>query len=207
MGTLNVSKILCLTLFSSTGAFATHTFFQSRGFKYIHTPLITNSDCEGAGEMFQVTTLLGKNVPRLKDGSIDYSQDFFKSPKYLSVSGQLNVECFACCMSDVYTFGPTFRAEDSHTTRHLAEFWMIEPEIAFADLKDDMNLAEDFLRFCMQFVLDNCMADLEFFDSKIEKGLIDRLRRVAETPFAHYTYTDAVALLLDHVKSGKVKVS
>ena len=157
--------------------------------------------------MFQVTTLLGKNVPRLKDGSIDYSQDFFKSPKFLSVSGQLNVECFACCMSDVYTFGPTFRAEDSHTTRHLAEFWMIEPEIAFADLKDDMNLAEDFLRFCMQFVLDNCMADLEFFDSKIEKGLIDRLRRVAETSFAHYTYTDAVALLLDHVKTGKVKVS
>ena len=186
-------------------AFATHSFFQSRGFKYIHTPLITSSDCEGAGEMFSVTTLLEKDVPRTKDGKIDYSQDFFKGPKFLSVSGQLNVECFACCMSDVYTFGPTFRAEDSHTSRHLAEFWMIEPEIAFADLNDDMALAEDFLRFCIQFVLDNCMADLEFFDSKIEKGLIDRLKRVAEKSFAHFTYTDAVALLIEHVKGGKVK--
>jgi asparaginyl-tRNA synthetase len=196
----------CVTRVRNACAYATHTFFQSRGFKYIHTPLISGSDCEGAGEMFGVTTLLEKDeVPRLENGKVDYSKDFFKRPVFLSVSGQLNVECFACCMSDVYTFGPTFRAEDSHTSRHLAEFWMIEPEIAFANLKDDMALAEDYLRYCVQFVLDNCKSDIEFFEDKIEKGLIERLTKVASTNFAHLTYTDAVAMLLEHEKSGKVK--
>ena len=194
----------CVARVRNACAYATHTFFQSRSFKYIHTPLISGSDCEGAGEMFQVTTLLEKDCPRTADGKVDYSQDFFIRPVFLSVSGQLNVECYATCLSDVYTFGPTFRAEDSHTSRHLAEFWMIEPEICFAGLKEDMALAEDYLRYCIQFVLDNCKSDLEFFEEKVEKGLIERLMKVASTKFAHLTYTDAIAMLQEHVASGKV---
>jgi asparaginyl-tRNA synthetase len=180
-------------------AFATHKFFAERGFLYIHTPIITTSDCEGAGEMFGVTTMLpesGKgDLPRDKAGNIDWSKDFFKAPANLTVSGQLQVESFAVSMSDVYTFGPTFRAENSHTNRHLAEFWMIEPEIAFADLADDMALAEDYLKYCTQFVLDNCGGDLAFFNQRVEKGLIERLKLVVSTPFHRMTYTEAIELL------------
>jgi asparaginyl-tRNA synthetase len=181
-------------------AFATHKFFAERGFLYIHTPIITTSDCEGAGEMFGVTTMLpesGKHddVPRTEEGDIDYSKDFFKAQASLTVSGQLQVESFAVSMSDVYTFGPTFRAEKSHTNRHLSEFWMIEPEIAFANLSDDMALAEDYLKYCTQFVLDNCGADLAFFDERVEKDLIERLKLVVSTPFHRMTYTDAIELL------------
>lgn len=186
-------------------SFGVHQFFQGEGFHYVNTPIITGSDAEGAGEMFRVSALDPKNPPLNEAGEVNYQEDFFGKETHLTVSGQLEAETYAMGLGEVYTFGPTFRAENSNTTRHLAEFWMIEPEIAFADLKDDMALAEDFLRFCIQFVLDNCMADLEFFDSKIEKGLIERLKRVAETSFAHYTYTDAVALLIEHVAAGKVK--
>jgi asparaginyl-tRNA synthetase len=180
-------------------AFATHKFFAERGFLYIHTPIITTSDCEGAGEMFGVTTMLpedGKgDLPRDAEGNIDYSKDFFKAQASLTVSGQLQVESFAVSMSDVYTFGPTFRAENSHTNRHLSEFWMIEPEIAFADLADDMALAEDYLKYCTQFVLDNCGADVVFFDERVEKGLMERLKLVVSTPFHRMTYTEAIVLL------------
>jgi len=184
---------------------------------YINTPLITASDCEGAGEMFSVTTLLDEaskinattkkanGLPLTKEGKVDYNKDFFKKPAYLTVSGQLNVETFACAMSDVYTFGPTFRAENSNTTRHLAEFWMIEPEIAFADLNDDMALAEDYLKFCVQFVLDHCAEDLAFFDKFTEKGLRERLKNVVATPFARLTYTEAIELLMTHKREKKVK--
>lgn len=154
-------------------AYATHQFFQSRDFLYIHTPIVTTADCEGAGEMFQVTTLLpsdGKGgVPRMANGDIDYNKDFFGKPTGLTVSGQLQVESFAVSMSDVYTFGPTFRAEASHTSRHLAEFWMIEPEIVFATLEDDMNLAEDYLKFCTKFVRDHCADDVAYFNDAVDK--------------------------------------
>jgi len=188
-------------------AFATHTFFNERGFLYIHTPIVTAADCEGAGEMFGVTTLMPSqpkgDLPRLKDGSIDWKKDFFGRPTMLTVSGQLQVEAFACSMSDVYTFGPTFRAENSHTSRHLAEFWMIEPEIAFATLKEDMALAEDYLKFCTQWVLDHCSEDLKFFEETFEKGLIERLKNVVAAPFKVLTYTEAIELLLspEHVSS------
>jgi len=183
---------------------ATHKFFQEQGFVNLHTPLITASDCEGAGEMFQVTTLLKNgsakvaDVPLIKEtGKPDYSQDFFKKPAFLTVSGQLNGEMYACALGKIYTFGPTFRAEDSHTTRHLAEFWMIEPEVAFADLDDNMDLAEAYLKFVVQFVLDNCMEDLIFFDKFVDKKkLIERLRKVLEEPFARMSYTEAVDCLL-----------
>ncbi len=197
-------------------AYATHSFFQDRGFQYIHTPLVTGADCEGAGEMFSVTTLLEKDVPRTKEGAVDYTKDFFGKPSFLTVSGQINVECFSCAMSDVYTFGPTFRAEESHTSRHLAEFWMIEPEIAFADLDDDAALAEDYLKYCVFYVLDNCRADLEFLqnaekifakqtNSKVEVPLIERLESVVGQPFARLTYTEAVEMLMNHVRQKKVK--
>eukprot|EP00744_Colponema_vietnamica_P002406 GILI01003780.1.p1 GENE.GILI01003780.1~~GILI01003780.1.p1 ORF type:complete len:721 (+),score=269.62 GILI01003780.1:54-2216(+) len=180
-------------------AYATHQFFQTRGFLYIHTPLITASDCEGAGEMFQVTTLIPKDgtakLPMHKDGKVNYNEDFFRKPAFLTVSGQLSVENFSCAMSDVYTFGPTFRAENSHTSRHLAEFWMIEPEMAFADLEDDMECAESYLKFCLTYVLENCLEDLQFFDKNIEKGLIDRLRNVVNNAFAKVSYTEAIELL------------
>ncbi|XP_057966970.1 asparagine--tRNA ligase, cytoplasmic 1 [Malania oleifera] len=256
-------------------AYATHTFFQKHGFLYIHTPIITTSDCEGAGEMFQVTTLIsdaekvekelikspppseeeiqagkqcvkekGEAVAKLKsakaskeeisasvatltkakeelskleersklkpgiphkDGKIDYAQDFFARQAFLTVSGQLQVETFACSLSSVYTFGPTFRAEHSHTSRHLAEFWMVEPEIAFADLKDDMNCAEAYVKFLCHWLLDNCLDDMEFMAKHFDKSAIDRLKLVASTPFERITYTDAVELLKDAEKKGKKK--
>lgn len=176
-------------------AHATHLFFQQRGFLYIHTPLLTGSDAEGGGAMFRVTTLEDPLGAYKKDGSVDYTKDFFGKPAYLTVSGQLEGEILACALSDVYTFGPTFRAENSNTSRHLAEFWMIEPEMAFADLKTDMECAESYLKFCVQYVLDHCREDLEFFDKFIEKGLLERLHQVATTPFAHLTYTAAIDIL------------
>ena len=167
-------------------AFATHLFFQERGFLYVHTPMITGSDCEGGGEMFRVTTL---------DDMKDPSKDFFGKPAYLTVSGQLEGEILALALSDVYTFGPTFRAENSNTSRHLAEFWMIEPEMAFADLKANMECAESYLKFCVRYALEHCGEDLEFFDKFIENGLLARLQHVADSPFAHLTYTQAVEIL------------
>ncbi|KAA8534884.1 hypothetical protein F0562_029900 [Nyssa sinensis] len=254
-------------------AYATHTFFQKHGFLYVHTPIITTSDCEGAGEMFQVTTLIndaeklekeliknpppseadveaakslvtekGEAVAQLKsakaskqeisasvaeltkakenlskleeraklkpgipqkDGKIDYSQDFFARQAFLTVSGQLQVETFACALSSVYTFGPTFRAEHSHTSRHLAEFWMVEPEIAFADIKDDMNCAEAYVKFLCQWLLDNCLDDMEFMVKNFDKGAIDRLRMVASSDFVRISYTDAVAILEEAAKERK----
>ncbi|KAL5573039.1 hypothetical protein UlMin_022636 [Ulmus minor] len=255
-------------------AYATHTFFQKHGFLYVHTPIITTSDCEGAGEMFQVTTLISEaeklekelvknpppsesdveearllvkekgdivsqlksakaskgeigasvtelkkakenlakveersklkpGIPKKDDGKIDYTQDFFARQAFLTVSGQLQVESFACSLSSVYTFGPTFRAENSHTTRHLAEFWMVEPEIAFAELEDDMNCAEAYVKFLCQWLLDNCYDDMEFMADKFDKGCISRLKMVASTPFQRITYTKAVELLEEAVKGGK----
>ncbi|KAF5743022.1 asparagine--tRNA ligase cytoplasmic 1-like [Tripterygium wilfordii] len=254
-------------------SFATHSFFQEHGFLYVHTPIITTSDCEGAGEMFQVTTLINEaeklerelivnpppskadveaarlmdkekgeavaqlkaskankqdinsavaelkrareNVSKLeerfnlkpgipkKEGKIDYGQDFFGRQAFLTVSGQLQVETYACALSSVYTFGPTFRAEQSHTSRHLAEFWMVEPEIAFADLKDDMNCAEAYVKYLCQWLLDKCLDDMEFMAKHIDKSCIDRLRLVASTPFVRISYTEAVELLQQAVKDGK----
>ncbi len=181
-------------------AFATHLFFQERDFVYVHTPIITAADAEGAGEQFLVTTLDVNKPPRHSDGTIDFSKDFFSRPTYLTVSGQLNGETYACALSDIYTFGPTFRAENSNTSRHLAEFWMIEPEMAFADLKDNMACAEDYLKFVVRYVLEHCAEDMEFFDAFIEKGIIERLKQVTDTPFAHMTYTEGVEILK---KSGK----
>lgn len=176
-------------------AFATHLYFQERGFLYIHTPIITGSDCEGAGKMFRVTTLDADKPPRTKDGKVDFTQDFFGKPSYLTVSGQLNGEIYASAMTDIYTFGPTFRAENSNTSRHLAEFWMIEPEMAFADINDNMDSAEGYLKFVLKYVLDNCKEDLEFFDKFVSEGLIKRLQHVVETPFERATYTYAVRIL------------
>lgn len=259
-------------------AYATHTFFQDNGFLYVHTPIITASDCEGAGEMFQVTTLLGEaesgehepvdeealkslraevaaqgdkvkeakaaaaedkenkdlakiskkevkkllqlkesltvmeekarvigGIQRKEDGTIDYSKDFFGKPSYLTVSGQLNGEYYACALSNVYTFGPTFRAENSHTTRHLAEFWMIEPEMAFCTIEDDMQCAEDYVRFCCKHVLETCRPDLEFITKMIDPQAIERLEQVASTPFMRLSYTDAIAKLEEVVKNGEKK--
>ena len=180
----------------NTLAFATHEFFQGRGFYYFNAPLITASDCEGAGEMFQVTTLDLDNPPRDKEsGKVDYSQDFFGRPANLTVSGQLEAETYACALGSVYTFGPTFRAENSNTTRHLAEFWMIEPEVAFADLHDDADLAEDFLRHLFRAVLTKCPEELKFFNDRIEKGLLDNLTRLADAEFTRITYTEAIKIL------------
>lgn len=179
----------------NTIAFATHKFFQEKGFYYLHTPIITLSDCEGGGELFQVTTLDRENPQKNALGSLDYSLDFFGKPAFLTVSGQLNAESYACALSDVYTFGPTFRAENSHTTRHLAEFWMIEPEMAFADIHDDMDLAESFLKYIFQTVLENCSEDLELFEKFIRPGVIQRLQKIVETPFPRVTYTEAIAML------------
>ena len=179
-------------------AYAIHQFFQERGFVYVHTPLITGSDCEGAGEMFQVTTLDINNPPRCEDGSIDYSKDFFGKQTNLTVSGQLNVEAYCMAFRNVYTFGPTFRAENSNTTRHAAEFWMIEPEIAFADLNDDMALAEDMLKYIINYCLENAPEEMEFFNNFIDKGLLERLHNVVDNDFAHVTYTEAIELLKKH---------
>jgi asparaginyl-tRNA synthetase len=179
---------------------AIHSFFQERDFIYVQTPIITTSDCEGAGQMFGVTTLNLKQPPRAADGSIDWQQDFFGRPAYLTVSGQLEGEIFALAFSKVYTFGPTFRAENSNTPRHLAEFWMIEPEMAFYELADNMRLAEEFLKYTIRYVLDHCREDLEFFNERIEKTVLATLEHVADSQFGHITYTDAIEELK---KSGK----
>lgn len=176
-------------------SFATHKFFQERGFLYLHTPVITGSDCEGAGQMFNVTALDINKPPRTPQNKIDYSQDFFGSQTYLTVSGQLEGETYACALSDIYTFGPTFRAENSNTARHLAEFWMIEPEMAFATLEDDMECAESYLKYCLKFVLDNCPEDMQFFENFISKGVIAKLEHVVNTPFQKLTYTEAIEIL------------
>ncbi len=184
-----------VTRVRNTLAFATHEFFQSRGFLYIHTPIITASDCEGAGELFRVSTLDPDKSPKTKEGKVDFSQDFFQKPAYLTVSGQLNAEIYAMAHSDVYTFGPTFRAENSNTTRHLAEFWMIEPEMAFATLKEDMELAESYLKFTIKALLERNLEDVAFFDKMISPGLLNMLENVVKTPFEHLTYTKAVEIL------------
>jgi len=176
-------------------AYAIHNFFMERGFVYVHTPLITGSDCEGAGEMFQVTTMDLKKVPMTEDGNVDFSQDFFNKPTNLTVSGQLNGETYAFAFKNIYTFGPTFRAENSNTTRHAAEFWMIEPEMCFADLKDDMILAESMLKYVIRYVLENAPEEMNFFNQFVDKGLIERLNHVANSEFGHVTYTEAIELL------------
>ena len=180
-------------------AYAIHTFFQDRNFVYVHTPIITGSDAEGAGEMFQVTTLDLDNLPR-EDGKIDYTEDFFGKKTSLTVSGQLEGEAFALALRDIYTFGPTFRAENSHTARHASEFWMIEPEIAFADLEDDMVLAEEMVKYIINYVLENAPEEMEFFNKFIDKGLLERLDSIVNADFGRITYTEAVELLQ---KSGK----
>ncbi len=174
---------------------AIHSFFQDRDFIYVQTPIITTSDCEGAGEMFGVTSLNLRDLPLAPDGNIDWQQDFFARPAYLSVSGQLEAEIFALAFTKVYTFGPTFRAENSNTPRHLAEFWMIEPEMAFYELEDNVHLAEEFLKFTIRYVLENCREDLEFFNQRIEKTVLSTLEHVAESNFAHLSYTDAIQAL------------
>ena len=191
----------------SVAAYAIHTFFQSRGFVYVHTPIITASDCEGAGEMFRVTTLDLENVPKNPDGTVDYSQDFFGKSANLTVSGQLNAENFAMAFGDVYTFGPTFRAEKSNTTRHAAEFWMIEPEMAFTDLKGDMDVAEAMIKFVIRQVMEKCPQELAFFNSFVDKGLLERLEHVASSDFGRVTYTEAVAILEQHNDLFDYKVS
>ena len=178
----------------SVAAYAIHKFFNERGFVYTHTPIITASDCEGAGEMFRVTTLDMENIPK-KDGGVDFSQDFFGKSANLTVSGQLSAETYAMAFRNVYTFGPTFRAENSNTTRHAAEFWMIEPEIAFADLGDDMHLAEDMLKFVINYVLENAAEEIAFFNAFVDKGLIDRLQGVVNADFGRVTYTEAIEIL------------
>ena len=182
----------------SLAAYAIHKFFQERDFVYVHTPLITGSDCEGAGEMFQVTTLDLNNVPKTEDGKVDFSKDFFGKPTNLTVSGQLNGETFAMAFKNIYTFGPTFRAENSNTTRHAAEFWMIEPEIAFADLDDDMRLAEDMIKYIISYVLDHAPEEMAFFNERVDTGLLERLNHVLNSDFGRITYTDAVKILEEH---------
>ncbi len=173
-------------------AFAIHKFFQENGFLYVNTPIITASDCEGAGEQFQVTTLDLENIPKTKDGKVDYSKDFFGKMANLTVSGQLEGETYATALSNIYTFGPTFRAEDSNTPRHLAEFWMVEPEMAFCDLEGDMAVAESFLKYIFKYVLDNCEEDMDFFDKFVLNGVKETLKLVVDSPFVHMTYTDAI---------------
>mgnify|MGYP005917147503 FL=1 len=188
-------------------AYAIHKFFQERDFVYVHTPLITGSDCEGAGEMFQVTILDLNNLPMTEDGKVDFSKDFFNKPTNLTVSGQLNGETYAMAFKNIYTFGPTFRAENSNTTRHAAEFWMIEPEIAFADLEDDMMLAESMLKYVINYVLENAPEEMAFFNNFVDKGLLDRLRNVVENDFARVTYTQAIDILSKHNDKFDYKVS
>lgn len=181
-------------------AFATHQFFQERDFVYIQTPIITTADTEGAGEQFLVSTLDFNQPPRHSDGTIDFTKDFFGKPAHLTVSGQLNAETIACALTDVYTFGPTFRAENSHTTRHLAEFWMMEPEMAFCDLEGNMDVAESYTKAMIKAAFDKCQEDMEFFDQFVEKGLIERLNNALQNDFARLTYTEAIEILQ---KSGK----
>ena len=179
----------------SVAAYALHKFFNERGFVYVHTPLITGSDCEGAGEMFQVTTLDMNDIPKTEGGEIDYAQDFFGKKAGLTVSGQLNAETFAMAFANVYTFGPTFRAEKSNTQRHAAEFWMVEPEIAFADLEDDMRLAEDMIKFVLRYVMQECPRELEFFNKFFDNTLLERMTSLCESDFGRVTYTEAVDML------------
>ncbi|WP_373734748.1 asparagine--tRNA ligase [Bacteroides heparinolyticus] len=190
----------------SVAAYAIHKFFQERGFVYVHTPIITGSDAEGAGEMFQVTTLDMNNLPKTEEGAVDFSKDFYGRPTNLTVSGQLNVETYAFAFKNVYTFGPTFRAENSNTTRHASEFWMIEPEICFADLKDDMILAESMLKYVIRYVLDNCPEEMQFFNNFVDKELIARLENVANSDFGHITYTEAIKILEKHNDKFDYKV-
>ena len=188
-------------------AYAIHKFFQERDFVYVHTPLITGSDCEGAGEMFQVTTMDLNNIPKTEDGAVDFTKDFFNKPTNLTVSGQLNGETYAMAFKNIYTFGPTFRAENSNTTRHAAEFWMIEPEIAFADLKDDMILAENMLKYVIRYVLENAPEEMQFFNKFIDKGLIERLEGILNSEFGHVTYTEAIEILEKNNDNFEYKVS
>ena len=191
----------------SLTAYALHKFFQERGFVYVHTPIITGSDCEGAGEMFRVTTMDMANVPCTEEGEVDFAQDFFGKETSLTVSGQLNAETYAQAFKDVYTFGPTFRAENSNTTRHAAEFWMIEPEMAFADLEDDMDLAEAMLKYVINYVLEQAPEEMNFFNSFVDKGLLDRLNNVVSSDFARITYTEAIDLLEKNNDKFEYKVS
>ena len=190
----------------SMAAYAIHKFFQEQGFVYVNTPLITGSDCEGAGEMFQVTTMDLTNIPMTEDGKVDFTQDFFGKPTNLTVSGQLNGETYAMAFRNIYTFGPTFRAENSNTTRHAAEFWMIEPEMAFADLNDNMAMAEAMLKYVIRYVLENAPAEMNFFNQFVDKGLLDRLNHVLNSEFGHVTYTDAIKLLEEHNDEFDYKV-
>ena len=187
-------------------AFAIHKYFNDKGFFYLHTPIITGSDAEGAGEMFHVTTMDLTKVPRNSDGSVDYSSDFFGKPTNLTVSGQLEGELGALALGDIYTFGPTFRAENSNTPRHLAEFWMIEPEMAFYDLTDNMDLAEDFVKYLIRYAIENCREDLDFLNNMIDKGLLDRLNFVVSNEFVRITYTEAVKILVNSGKKWEYKV-
>ncbi len=187
-------------------AFAIHKYFNDKGFFYLHTPIITSSDAEGAGEMFQVTTMDLKNMPRKDDGSVDFSSDFFGKQTNLTVSGQLEGELGALSLGEIYTFGPTFRAENSNTPRHLAEFWMIEPEMAFYDLTDNMDLAEDFVKYLIRYALENCLEDLEFLNSMIDKALLERLRFVLDNEFVRITYTEAVSILTSSGKKWEYQV-
>ncbi|MBQ9941946.1 MAG: asparagine--tRNA ligase, partial [Christensenellaceae bacterium] len=184
----------------SVVAYAIHQFFNERGFVYVHTPLITASDCEGAGQMFRVTTLDAENPPRTEEGAIDYSKDFFGKPANLTVSGQLEAETYALAFKKIYTFGPTFRAENSNTPRHASEFWMIEPEIAFAELQDDMDLAEDMVKYLIRTVMEKLPEEMQFFNQFVDKGLLDRLNNIVNSDFARITYTEAVDILK---KSGQ----
>ncbi len=190
----------------SVAAFAIHEFFQSRGFVYVHTPIITASDCEGAGEMFKVTTLDLEDLPKNEDGTVDYSKDFFGKSANLTVSGQLNAENFAMAFGDVYTFGPTFRAENSNTQRHAAEFWMIEPEMAFCDLAGDMDVAEAMIKYVINSVLEKCPQEMEFFNSFVDKGLLERLHNVVSNEFGRVSYTEAVEILKKHNDKFDYKV-
>jgi len=190
----------------SLAAYAIHKFFNERDFVYTHTPLITASDCEGAGEMFKVTTFDLDNVPKTEDGSIDFSKDFFGKSANLTVSGQLNGETYAMAFRNIYTFGPTFRAENSNTTRHAAEFWMIEPEIAFADLSDDMELAEDMLKFVISYVLENAPEEMAFFNNFVDKGLLERLESIVKSDFGRVTYTEAIEILKENNKNFEYPV-
>ena len=191
----------------SSLAYAIHQFFQERGFVYVNTPLITGSDAEGAGEMFNVNSFDLINIPKADDGNIDFSKDFFGKPAHLTVSGQLNGETFAEAFRNIYTFGPTFRAENSNTVKHAAEFWMVEPEICFADLADDMDLAEDMIKYIFKYVLDNCPEEMEFFNNFIDKGLLERLNHVINSDFVRISYTDAVKELEKHNDEFEYKVS
>ena len=191
----------------SLAAYAIHKFFQERDFVYVHTPIITGSDCEGAGEMFRVTTMDLNDLPKTEEGDVDFSKDFFGKSTNLTVSGQLNGETYAMAFKNIYTFGPTFRAENSNTTRHAAEFWMIEPEIAFADLKDDMILAESMLKYIIRYVLEHAPEEMQFFNNFVDKGLLERLNHVADSEFAHVTYTEAIEILEKNNDKFDYKVS